>query len=76
MKRKELISVRVSKTLVQTIDLYAASQKYLNRSRCIENALVAVFECTSTPEIEQILNCYDPYSEGLEIIVKKNYIKK
>lgn len=71
MKRKELISVRLPKTLVQTIDLYAESQTYLNRSRCIENALVAVFRCTSTPEIEQVLNCYDPYSEGIEVQVSK-----
>lgn len=71
MVRKELISVRLPKTLVQLIDLYADSQTYLNRSKCIENALIAIYSCSSTPEIETLLSCYDPYSGGIEVSISK-----
>lgn len=71
MKQKELISVRLPADLIEKIDEYANSQTYLNRSKCIVNALKAVFQCTIFPGIENIVNCYDPFSEGLEVRVGK-----
>lgn len=70
MKQKELISVRLPADLVEKIDEYANSQTYLNRSKCIVNALKAVFECSIFPGAKMIVNCYDPFSEGLEIRVR------
>lgn len=71
MKQKDLISVRLPADLIEKIDEYANSQTYLNRSKCIVNALKAVFQCAVYPGIERIVNCYDPFSEGLEIVVRR-----
>lgn len=70
MEQRILISVRLPEDLVKKIDMYAKSQSYLNRSKVIINALKAVFQCAVFPSIERIVNCYDPFSEGLEIRVR------
>ena len=71
MAETKLISVRVDKSLLSKIDEYAKEATYLNRSSIINSLLKAMLECSIAGQVWKVLHCYDPFSEGIEIYIRK-----
>ena len=69
MERNKLISVRVDNYNLARIEDLIAGAPYLNRSRIINVILSAVLQCCGPGEVWQILNAYDPLSDGIQIHV-------
>lgn len=69
MERNKLISVRVDNYNLARIEDLIAGAPYLNRSRVINVILSAVLQCCGPGEVWQILNAYDPLSDGIQIHV-------
>lgn len=69
MERNKLISVRIDNYNLARIEDLIAGAPYLNRSRVINVILSAVLQCCGPGEIWQILNAYDPLSDGIQIHV-------
>lgn len=69
MERNKLISVRIDNYNLARIEDLIAGAPYLNRSRIINVLLSAVLQCCGPGEVWQILNAYDPLSDGIQIHV-------
>lgn len=69
MERNKLISVRIDNYNLARIEDLIAGAPYLNRSRVINVILSAVLQCCGPGEVWQILNAYDPLSDGIQIHV-------
>lgn len=69
MERNKLISVRIDNYNLARIEDLITDAPYLNRSRVINVILSAVLQCCGTGEVWQILNAYDPLSDGIQIHV-------
>lgn len=69
MAQTKLISLRLDEGLLSTIDEIAAKQNYLDRSKVISRLLSSMVQCCQHQSIYQILNCYDPFSDGITIQV-------
>lgn len=71
MNKSVLISIRLPTTLLNSIDEIAKSREYLNRSKVIQHAMTAMVLCTELQEIYDVMNCYDPFGDGIKIKVLK-----
>lgn len=69
MERNKLITLRIDKDNLARIEEIYAGRPWLNRSRVINAILTAVLQCCSQDEVWQILNAYDPLSDGIQIHV-------
>lgn len=71
MERNRLICIRVPLEVLEQLDKMSSTSYYLNRSRIINSILEAVVRCCPSDEMWKIINCYDPYGDGLQISVTK-----
>lgn len=69
MERNKLITLRIDKGNLKRIEEIIAYAPYLNRSRVINTILSAMLQCSGPGDIWQILNAYDPLSDGIQIHV-------
>jgi len=69
MSRTKLISLRLDDENIEAIEDILKGRKYLNRSRVINCLLAAMLHCCQGNGLFQILNCYDPVSDGAIINV-------
>lgn len=75
MAQTKLISIRLDEKIVAYIDAVAAKQTYLDRSKVISRLLSAMVQCCEYKNLMEVLNCYDPYSDGISIEVKQKDTK-
>lgn len=71
MAQTKLISVRLDEQLVSYMDEVASKHSYLDRSKIVSRLLSAMVQCCEYKDVMQVLNCYDPYSDGITIEVKQ-----
>ena len=69
MQHSQLISLRLDATSLEAIDKICEPRKYLNRSRVINCLLSAMLHCCTGSGLFDVLNCYDPVSDGIKIVV-------
>lgn len=69
MANKKIVSLRMSKDLLQDVDNYLLRRPYLNRSSLIEKCVSAVMRCASEKDTHLVLKTYDPFAEGVIIQV-------
>lgn len=67
MAQTTLISVRVENELLEKIDELLISKPYMKRSRAINILLTAILKCPICGQVDRLLDCYDPYDEGIFI---------
>lgn len=71
MAQTKLISVRLDEKILAYIDAVANKHTYLDRSKVIARLLSAMVQCCEYKNIMEVLNCYDPYADGISIEVKQ-----
>lgn len=71
MERTHLICIRVPFEVLEQLDEMSSTASYLNRSRIINSIIEAVLKCCPRDEVWQIIHCYDPYGDGLQVSVTK-----
>lgn len=69
MERNKLISLRLDMENLRAIDKVCEPRPYLNRSRVINCLLSAMLHCSVGDGLFDVLNCYDPVSDGVKIVV-------
>ena len=75
MAQTKLISIRLDEKILAYIDAVAAKQTYLDRSKVIARLLSAMVQCCEYKNLMEVLNCYDPYCDGISIEVKQKNTK-
>lgn len=71
MAQTKLISIRLDEKILANIDAVADKHSYLDRSKVIARLLSAMVQCCEYKNIMEVLNCYDPYADGISIGVKQ-----
>lgn len=71
MERSTLISVRLEKPILEAIETIAQGNSYLTRSSIINRFLAAMLFCSPAAERWHVLNCFDPYDEGVIVRISK-----
>ena len=75
MAQTKLISIRLDEKILAYIDAVADKHTYLDRSKVIARLLSAMVQCCEYKNLMEVLNCYDPYSDGISIEVKQKNTK-
>lgn len=71
MVKTSLISIRVDTHTLHMIDGYVAARRYLTRSAAINNVLKNVIECSTAPDIDEILHSHNMYDEGYTLKIHR-----
>lgn len=71
MAQKKIISIRLDTTDLVVIDEIVKNRSYLNRSRVIGCLVSAMLYCCKDMGLFEVLDCYDPVSDGIVMQVTK-----
>lgn len=70
MERTKLVSVRLPLDTLEALDNLSKRASYINRSFVINHLLSAFLFCHKDNALWQVLNCYDPVSDGVSVYVR------
>lgn len=70
MSKNVIISVRLDDELLKKVDEFKRKASYLNRTKVITNCISAVLQCCSEDDTAKVVHTWDPYADGLQLVIK------
>lgn len=71
MAQTKLVAFRCNAETLQKVDTYCSKRAYVNRSSMINQILENVLSCAAPGTLQKIVETWDAYSGGYEVIFRK-----